>query len=415
LIAYLVITLAPATLGCSGPKTAYSQPPANLPPLADPNAPAGGYPQVDKATADGLNSLTSPKTAIKQVEATTPAKKPLNIMAIAGGGQYGAYAAGLLVGWTARGDRPDFDVMTGISSGALIATIAFMGPKYDPLLQRVFTNLRTEDLFKYKPIPVHLIRDQALSSSKPLREMLERDIDDEFIADLKAAHLAGRRLFVGTMNVRTRRLVIWDIGAIAASGRPNARCEVITVLYATSSITGLAPPVPINVTIDGVPYTELHVDGGGLSQAFLRLGPTTPKQDPTAKPTEWLTGSNLYAIAGGKLYPDPHEGKIGLISSVIGNVSGTLYALYRSDLWHLYAFCTASGMKFHHAAIPQEMETAKASTKFDPIEQKKLFAAGYDLIQKNKAWRLTPPGYEVGEHEVPRAGFDFTTAPTPAP
>ncbi len=405
----MAAVVVPAALGCSGPKTAYAPVPANLPPIVDANASAGPYPQVDQVTYDGLAA------GIKPVGATSPAKKPLNVMAIAGGGQYGAYAAGLLVGWTARGDRPDFDVMTGISSGALIATIAFMGPKYDPMLERVFTNLHTEDLFKYRPIPVHVLRDQSIASSKPFREMLERDIGDEFIADLKAAHLAGRRLFVGTMNLQTRRLVIWDLGAIAASGRPSARCEVITVLYATSSITGVAPPVPINVTIDGVPYTELHVDGGALSQAFLRLGPTTPKPDPAAKPTEWLAGSNLYSIAGGKLFTDPHEGKIGLISSVIDNISGSLYALYRADLWHMYTFCTATGMRFHHAAIPQDLATAKSSTKFDPIEQKKLYAVAYEMMLKNQVWRQTPPGYEASEYAVPRAGFDFRTVPPSAP
>ena len=396
-------------LGCSSRNAAPDPPNLAVPPRVDAVAPPGTYLPVEKATADELVRVV--KHDVAKPDANAPPKKKINVMAIGGGGQYGAYAAGLLLGWTARGDRPQFDVMTGISSGALIATLAYMGPKYDPIIQDVFTNLETKDLFKYRSIPVHIVQLGAVASSDPLRQMLERYIGDEFIADMAAANCAGRKLYVGTHNLHTRRLVIWDLGAIAASGRPNARCEVINILVATASIAGLAPPVPIQVTLDGATHTEMHADGGGLAQAFVRFGPEVPKPDPNGKPGEWLAGSNFYSIAGGKLYADPHVGPVKFISSIIGNISGSLYALYRADLWRLYALCQSSGMKFHHAFIPQDFETAKNSTEFDPVEQKKLFAIGYELMVKNQMWRTTPPGYEPAEFELPRAGFNFSSGP----
>jgi hypothetical protein len=69
-------------------------------------------------------------------------------LAISGGGANGAFGAGFLNGWTAAGTRPEFKVVTGISTGALIAPFAFLGPEYDEVLHRFYTTLRSENISK---------------------------------------------------------------------------------------------------------------------------------------------------------------------------------------------------------------------------------------------------------------------------
>jgi hypothetical protein len=314
----------------------------------------------------------------------------------------------LLVGWTARGDRPQFDVVTGISSGALLAAFAYAGPKYDADLQRLFSTLRTKEIFKFTPVGVHLVRDQSLASAAPLKGLIDETINDEFMNDIRCAHQSGRRLFIGTGNLHTRRLTVWDIGAIACSGRPDADDLVRKLFLASSCIPGMAPLVPIEVEVNGCRYTELHGDGGGIAQTFVRFGPESPQFDPAHPTAKWLAGSNLYVIAGGKLYLDVLEGKIGFISRAMGAVSATLYALFRADSWRLYTLCQVSGMKFNMAPLPQDLDVPPSSMMFDVSGQLRMFAAGYDIIRCANPWRNTPPGYEPGEEEFPRTGTCFT-------
>jgi hypothetical protein len=209
------------------------------------------------------------------------------------------------------------------------------------------------------------------------------------------------------MDMHTRRLVVWDLGAIASSGRCDARELICKIMLATASISGMAPTIPIDVEINGVCRREYHVDGGGVAQIFVKFGPNHPLPDPANPGKPWLAGSNLYAIAGGKTYVDHLEPLLGFVGRVKTTVSATLYALFRADLWRLYSLCHASGMKYHYTAVPDDENAGLGSTSFDPAVQRKLFTAGYDFAMKKTEWRHTPPGYEPGEEEAPRAGLSF--------
>ena len=390
-------------IGCAG--GGKKNRPEELPPphvtatvVLDRAAPPGGYPDSDKALADALtaNGLASAPTA-------APTGRPLNILALSGGGQYGAFVAGVLCGWTETGTRPDFDICTGISSGALIATLAYLGPKYDPELRRVFTTLTGDDLFKYRPA-INLVRYKSIATSEPLKKQIALSMNTQFMDDVRIAHNSGRRLFIGTMNLHSRRLVIWDVGALACSGRADADDLVRKVILAACSISGLAPPVEFEVEVNGQKYIEQHVDGGGASQVFVRFG---PHQSQSAPGSKWLAGSNLYMITGGKLYADPLTGKLGFITRATGTVSATLYALYRTELMKLYALCATTGMKYHLVSVPQDKKTAIKSMSFDPAVMKDLFAFGYSYGISGIPWRYTPPGTEPGEEDKPRAGLVF--------
>lgn len=333
-----------------------------------------------------------------------PSTKPINALGVSAGGQYVAFNAGLLVAWTQSGTRPDFDIVTGVSSGAIVGLYAFLGAKYDPGLTRLFTTAKDSDFYKYTPLR-SLVRTQSLAGSEVLEALVAKEVNDEALCDLRAAHLAGRRMYIATMNVRTRRASIWDVGAIACSGRPDADALVRKVIVAAESVPGVLPAVKFDVIVDGCHYVEDHVDGGPATQMFLRPGPGSEKTQNAG----WLKGSNFYAMAAGKMYAPELTGKLGFLKRVTTVLSASLYALYRAELMNLYTFCQTSGMKYHSIAIPQDAEVPPNSTTFEPEAEKKLYAMGYKMACPAIPWRLTAPGAEPGEEEAPRGAEQLAT------
>jgi hypothetical protein len=340
-------------------------------------------------TADGLASVFG--------NAKMPAPAPgraLNVLAISGGGKYGAYTAGVLEGWTASGTRPEFDVCTGISSGALTAAMAFLGPRYDYRLAAEFETMRQKDIVRFQPVR-GLLFHTGLGSSKPLAAMIERNMDDAAFADLCAAHRCGRRLFIATVNVTTQRAVIWDVGAVATSGRPDARDLVLKLLLAACTIPGFMPPVELDIVLNGVHYKELHVDAGNVIQTFIRTANGLP---PT---------SNVYVLNSGKIYRDPMDEEPRLLQLLGATVSNTMYALFREDTVKLYALCAVTGANFHLIAIPADVKVRPGSMTFNHEELQLLFRVGRQQAVNGIPWRRTPPASQPGETLVPRSGLEF--------
>jgi len=192
-----------------------------------------------------------------------------HFIAISGGGDDGAFGAGLLVGWSERG-RPEFDVVTGVSTGSLSAPFVFLGRAYDPQLKAVYTESSASDIFEKQAPLFGAIAGDALTDNTPLRGMIGRRVDDNtMVRRIAEEYGKGRLLFILTTNLDQGRPVIWNIGAIAASNNPKARELIIEVLLASTSIPAVFPPVMLDVTIGGERYQEMHVDGGTVAQAFL--------------------------------------------------------------------------------------------------------------------------------------------------
>ena len=402
----LAMTIAVSATGCRALRdpTPVIPPHYDVRPVVDTSAPPGTYPAVRPAIAQAIHD----RFAVP-IDGPPPSGEPpqkLNILALSGGGQFGTFTAGLLVGWTESGTRPEFDVCTGISSGALTAAFAFIGPKYDEALYRLAVHLKGEDVFKIQPVR-QLVRNQAFASSLPLARLIDAEFDAEYMADLRAAHATGRRLFVGTMNLQSRRLIVWDLGAIASSGKPDAEFLVRRILLASSSISGFVPAVEIPVKVNGQYCVEQHVDGGGVAQVFVRFGEHHPRYGDAGKARPWLTGSNLYLIAGGKLWTDPNMESQGAIARAASTVSGTLYSLYRANLMELYSLSVASGMTFNLMAIPREEDISAGSVSFDQELMRRLFVAGYGYGKDGVPWRPNPPGAADCEEVKPRAGVEF--------
>ena len=221
-------------------------------------------------------------------------------------------------------------MVTGVSSGAPLAPFAFLGPKYDAAHARLALGTELRDPFGVRPVH-NLIRYRALGSGEPLKQLLDREINEEVLADLRQAHQEGRRLFIATANLKTRRLVTWDLGAIACSGRPDADALVRKLLLAACSFQGVSPPVTFDVEVDGRCYQEEHSDAGPVATAFLRFGPMPSWPAPGSGATGWLAGSNLYLLASGPLYPPTLSGPLGLVKTLLARSTASLSSLNRSN------------------------------------------------------------------------------------
>lgn len=392
-LAGLAVVALAAVAGCSGKP--WVNPPAELlgKPWANKVVPPDPYPDPEVALAQGLEVVRQGQPA-----PVVPGR-PLKVLAVSGGGKFGAYTAGVLCGWTAHGDRPQFDVVTGISSGALTAVYAFLGPKYDARMADGFTTLTSKDIFQPRPVR-GLISGDGLASSDPLARRIARELDAEMMAELRAGHRAGRRLFVATTNLTTHRPAVWDVGAVACSGRPDADALVHKILLAACSIPVLVPPVLFEVEVNGVRYCERHADAGAVIQAFIRTADGLP------------AGSDVYVLTAGKVWRDPADKTARTLGLVSLTVSNALHAIYRAEMVKLHAECAVAGARFHLCALPADTPVNPSSTTFDPAESRMLYDIGFNEALAGGRWRNTAPGGAPDEATIPRTGLEFV-APAP--
>lgn len=309
-------------------------------------------------------------------------------LAVSGGGQDGAFGAGLLNGWTASGTRPEFLLVTGISTGALIAPLAFLGPDYDQQLREVYTTLSTEDLLDKRPWTMIVTSDAAVDTDK-LRNIIAQFVDDTMVQRLAAAYDEGRRLFIGTTNLDAQRPVVWNITAIAASNYPKKISLIVDVLLASASIPGAFPPVLIEVESNGERYDEMHVDGGAASQVFvypsaLDLGSILEKLQVTEPP-------KIYVIRNAKIAPkwDPVEPSIFEIANT--SISSLIRTQGIGDLYRIYFLAERDGAEYHLAYIPDEFDE-ESEEPFDIEYMTALYELGRSMAEDGYPWARTPPG-----------------------
>lgn len=317
--------------------------------------------------------------------------RPHNYLAISGGGANGAYGAGLLVGWTASGTRPEFNMVTGVSTGALTAPFAFLGADYDEKLKTVYTTTTTKDIVT-KRNPIAAAFSDSMADTTPLKKLIAKYIDSEMIVDIAREHKKGRRLFIGTVNLDAGRSVIWNIGAIAASDYPDKVELIHEILRASAAIPVAFPPVVISVEADGKQYDEMHVDGGTGSQVFVY--PASTDWKVIAQKLEVHGKPHVYVIRNSFLDPD-YE---GVNRNVLPIASRTIDSLIRTqgigDLYQIYALCERDGNDFNLAYLPSDF-TDEPSEGFDPVYMKKLFDRGYRMALGGYPWHKWPPGFTV--------------------
>lgn len=342
--------------------------------------------------------------AMKERNPSTPFREK-NVLSLSGGGSFGAFSAGVLCGWTARGDRPEFDVVTGISTGALIAPFAFLGPAYDEQMKAFYTTLEAKDLYKMKPVR-GLFR-ESLADNTPLAEKVAEVLTPQVIRELAQEHQKGRRLYVGTTAAESKQFVVWDIGAIACRGRPQDVKLIQQVLLGSSAIPGAFPPQHIPVDVDGRCVTERHIDGG-VSKALFIMPPYVPPEARSNDPNTDLAGTNVYFVVAGKLYADQEKIKPIALTLLSKEISAMIYAQTRGDLQRYFTTGMLTGMNYYLTAIPPEYPAPTSSMAFTIPQLTGMFNEGHRIACQGVAWRRTPPGVGPGEEDNVRAGTCLT-------
>ncbi len=314
-------------------------------------------------------------------------------LALSGGSSRGAFGAGFLAGWAERGDRPVFTMVSGVSTGALIAPYAFLGPKYDHIIKEVYTEHSTDDLFRRKSI-FKIMGGDSVSNVSGFVDMIEHYLPDNLIDEIGQQYLLGRELMIGTTNLDAARPVIWNLGAIAISGHPDRYDLVRQVIMASASLPVAFPPEMISVAANGESYDEMHVDGGVANQVFVYpLGMDwamiTEKLKVKGKP-------KLYVIRNAQLKPE--WGKVDRKAIPIGVRS--LDSLMRTqglgDLYRIYVGTRRDNIDFNLAYIPDSF-VDKSKEVVDKDTMVELYGLGQKLGRDGYDWYKLPVGAKA-EH-----------------
>ncbi len=318
----------------------------------------------------------------------TPDGRPIvEILALSGGGGDGAFGAGLLKGWTARGNRPEFEVVTGVSAGAIIAPFAYLGPKYDAQLEEIWTQYQTNQLIVTQLLP-GILGGASLADTTPLQSLIEKYVDTVFLRAIAHQYKRGRLLLVLTTNLDAQRPVVWNMGEIAASRDPDAPALFRKIILASAAIPGALPPVHIPVVAGGKAYEEMHVDGGTTREVFV-----SPIQAPLRDLDKLYPAPPLrriYIIKNGKIAPEPEVVQAQTISIAARAIFTLIKAQNHGEIYAISRRAQDGGADFNFIAVPESFKD-KAKEFFDPPYQRKLFDEGVRLGRSGIPWMKAPP------------------------
>ncbi len=313
----------------------------------------------------------------------------LDLLGISGGGENGAFGAGLLNGWTERGDRPDFFLVTGISTGALSAPFAFLGSSQDAKLKSVYTDISLADVIVQRGLTA-AIWDDALADNSPLFRTISRYLDEAMLADIARAYEGGRLLLIATSNLDAQMPVVWNIGAIAKSSHPKALDTVRRILLASSAIPGAFAPVLFDVTVDGQPYQELHVDGGAFAQVFLYPPSVSQfRQERTARRLP-VAPARAWVIRNSRLDPDWALVDRRTLSIAGRAISSMIAASGINDVLRIYAATQRDDVDYNLAYIGRDF-TVEYDKPFEQSYMRPLFDYGRQRALQGDAWVKRPP------------------------
>lgn len=316
-------------------------------------------------------------------------EQPHNYLAISGGGANGAFGAGLLKGLGAAGARPKYTMVTGVSTGALLAPFAFLGSEFDDQMEAIYTTTATEDIVNKRRLLGVLFSDSFVDTT-PLKQLMGKTYTAEMIDAIAREHAKGRRLYVGTTNLDAGRAVIWNIGAIAASDKPDKVDLIHEILRASTAIPVAFPPVVIPVVSpDGRVFDELHVDGGAGSQVFAYPAAIDWSRVTAAFRVE--DKPRVFVIRNSLLEPDYQSTKRGKFSIMARTIDSLVRSQGIGDIYQIYALCGRDGNDFNLAYIPAEF-TERPDELFDPAYMRKLFDFGFELGRNGYEWKKAPPG-----------------------
>ena len=311
------------------------------------------------------------------------------MLALSGGQEDGAFGAGLLVGWSEHGDRPQFKIVTGTSTGALAAPFAFLGSEYDWALKKIYTETTPGDVVASKRFLLSAVNNDSLMDNAPLARSIDKYLDIRILDRIAEEYEKGRLLLISTANLDTGKLVIWNIGAIAASGHPRRLDLVRKIVLASAAIPGIFPPVMIDVMLDQAKHQEMHVDGGTVSQVFLY-------------PPSLQLGRHLAARRLGPAGCLHHSQRPRLAHAREGGAQDPIHRRPRretmiasngiGDIYRIYSTTRRDRIDFNLALIGDDF-THPYTVPFDRAYMMKLFEHGLSKGIMGNQWQKAPPGF----------------------
>lgn len=314
-------------------------------------------------------------------------------LALSGGGPNGAFGAGFLKGWSESGQRPVFKIVTGVSTGAMIAPFAFLGSAYDQRIQHFYTTTATQDVFSMpRSMLLQVLRGEAVADSSPLAALIASDLDMPLLQRIAAAHAEGRRLYIGTVDLDAQRFVVWNMGLIAQAGTPQALKLFRDVVLASASVPLAVQPVFFDVDVDGRRYDEMHVDGAVGTRVFYNGGlfrTSVVRKRELAHETY----EDVYIIHNGQLSAQAEHTDRTLRAIGLRTLRALSLGATSGDLFRIYLQTGAEDAGFHWVTMPDGVEV-RGDELFDPAKMRQLFTLGYELAHKGPRWETRPPAYE---------------------
>jgi predicted acylesterase/phospholipase RssA len=311
-------------------------------------------------------------------------------LALSGGGPNGAFGAGLLNGWTSSGQRPVFKIVTGVSTGSLIAPLAFLGPEFDDDLRRFYTTTGSGDVFSRGPLLAGLLFGEALADTGPLARQIANQVNEEFLRKIARAHRQGRRLYLGTVDLDSQNFVVWNMGLIATSGHPDALELFRKVMLASTSVPVAFPPVFFQVEAGGRRYDEMHVDGAVAAGVFISGG--VFRFSAASQRSGRVGREELFLIHNGRLVPSPEQTARTLRSIAARSFNVLASAATIGDISRIYALVRTEGATLKWVTIPAGVDMS-SSEVFDQARMTELYEIGVRLAASGIDWRTRPPGF----------------------
>jgi len=381
---YTLIILSLFFVGCS------SRPPA--PPVEHAHDLPWGALDLDPHTNAHNSVKVSLGSALKQKAyryGDSNTTVPYDILVLSGGGSRGAFGAGLISGWNMRGDMPKFDVITGISTGSIMAPFIFLGGRELEKMNYFYTEKTTEEVFTNTW--ERFFNGGYIMNAEPLKKLFRKTFDEEFLEKVAAEHKKGRRLYVGTTNIDTGQLTVWDMGAIAASSREDKSERFSDIIYASTAMPVYLPPQYMYVDAGDERYYQMHVDGGIYSQVFM-VGFLTNWEETLALGPDANTNfdTTLYTIANRKyrqrdIYKPVPQKPFAIIEAY---VLTEMDLLFDRSMYRLYQNCKEKDITFKMVAIPEKMDNiVEDPTEFEPENLVKLYSLAYELGRDGIAWK----------------------------
>lgn len=215
----------------------------------------------------------------------------------------------------------------------------------------------------------------------------------------------GRLLLIGTTNLDVMRPVIWNIGAIAASGRPGALDLFRRLLMASSAVPAVFPPVLIDVEVGGQHYQEMHVDGGAVAQMFLyppavTAGRNLGQGGPLARERR------AYVIRNARLDAEWATVDRRVLTIAGRAITSMIHYTGTNDILRLEALAVRDGIDFNLAYIGPDF-TMEHKVIFDQQYMRALFEYSYEKARRGYPWSKGHPLFSLVQAKA-RSGRALT-------